>query len=203
MRHRFRVQAVVFRHQARQPPVPGLCLSVETNTRVGQGDDDAAGGRPEGRSARSPGGGECTPPAGVIHTCMRGWVRAWGRGLVRLKNMDEKIGYHNCRGAPLLEYRTLKVDPDYRLGSDGSMWSKKSGEWVQAQGTPDRDGYPRIKMAGKRHKSTSSSLRRSSGPVAEDEGLPRRHQDRQPAQHRLGNRPRDSGTRGSPTGWSS
>jgi DNA-binding CsgD family transcriptional regulator len=64
----------------------------------------------------------------------------------------------------LLEYRTVKIDPDYRVGSDGSAWSHKSGEWIQLGGCADKDGYLTIEIAGKRHKVHILILEAFVGP---------------------------------------
>ena len=39
------------------------------------------------------------------------------------------------------QFLIVEKFPDYRVGDDGSVWSKKTGEWVQLKQSADSDGY--------------------------------------------------------------
>ena len=49
--------------------------------------------------------------------------------------------------APLeITYELVKKWPAYRVGDDGSVWSRKRGTWVRMKSPPDDAGYPCVNL---------------------------------------------------------
>jgi hypothetical protein len=53
----------------------------------------------------------------------------------------------------VVEYVIISGFPDYRVGDDGSVWSFKSGEWVEMTQRPRKKGYLAVTLrsGGKSH----------------------------------------------------
>lgn len=50
---------------------------------------------------------------------------------------------------PQVEYRPILGVPDYRVGDDGSVWSKRRGDdWFKLKGTPNSRGYKVVVLTG-------------------------------------------------------
>lgn len=48
--------------------------------------------------------------------------------------------------------KAIKGFPGYEIHLDGRIWSKKTNRWLKP--TPDRDGYPHVKLYGPEGKTT-------------------------------------------------
>lgn len=44
------------------------------------------------------------------------------------------------------EFRSVAFCDDYRVGDDGSVWSRKSGEWKPLAQQTDREGYRQVAL---------------------------------------------------------
>lgn len=50
---------------------------------------------------------------------------------------------------PGVDYRIVKDYPDYRVGNDGSVWSKSfKGIWIEMHPSTNSDGYYQLKLYG-------------------------------------------------------
>jgi hypothetical protein len=98
-----------------------------------------------------------------------------------------------------IEYREVEGFPAYRVGSDGSVWSRwrkgpgaklSNTTWLQLRATPDRDGYRRVQLS---HANGTKLTRKVCVLVAEaflgprPEGMECRHDNGRCADDRADN----------------
>lgn len=59
-----------------------------------------------------------------------------------------------------VEFRAVIGFPNYRVGNDGSLWSRARGEWRQLVGGIDKDGYRKTILCrdGERHHRRIASI---------------------------------------------
>jgi hypothetical protein len=85
-----------------------------------------------------------------------------------------------------VRYLAVVEDPRYRVGDDGSAWSRTSGEWKRLEGDVESSGYIGITMAGRRRRLVHRLvLEAFVGPCPE--GMLTRHLDGDPANNHLDN----------------
>lgn len=47
------------------------------------------------------------------------------------------------------EYKLIKNFPTYRAGTDGTIWNKKNGEWIEMILDINAEGYNTVDLIGK------------------------------------------------------
>lgn len=93
-----------------------------------------------------------------------------------------------------MRYRLVAEDPGYRVGTDGSVWSRiefrrgpvvRYGDWKRLKPTPNRDGYLFVKIRGRNRRVHRLVLEAFVGPCPP--GMECRHLDDDPRNNRLDN----------------
>lgn len=70
------------------------------------------------------------------------------RQFVRDKFLDKTIGPVPSKSG--IKFKAIPKYKDYAAGDDGSIWSRKSGEWAQLKVQKNRREYPEISIDGAR-----------------------------------------------------
>jgi hypothetical protein len=85
-----------------------------------------------------------------------------------------------------VRYNLIEGHPDYRVGDDGSVWSRKSGEWKPLKPHPQKRGHCAVDL-GRRSTRYVHHLVLEAFVGLCPEGQECRHLDGNPGNNRLGN----------------
>lgn len=66
-----------------------------------------------------------------------------------------------------IEFKTIDRFPDYRFGSDGSVWSRRRGDCSRMKCSIDKKGYASVTLHGKAYRLHRIILEAFRGPCPE------------------------------------